>query len=100
MSYNNKIEQTVCERKGFRLIYSPGIGYSVSGAQGFKGEIIVHVSYKDNENPTPEELEYRLFLYSKGTFVTGTPQATKMARTLVDASEALIVFEKYLNNKE
>ena len=88
----------VTEHKGFKLEHRPGIGYFVWHPGSFKGDIIVEADYKDQRNPDPAELKYSVFITLPSTVIYTAREAEKLSKNIVDAHEAVEVFERFLNN--
>lgn len=88
----------VTEHKGFKLEHRPGIGYFVWHPGSFNGDIIVEADYKDQRNPDPAELKYSVFITLPSTVICTARQAEKLSKNIVDAHEAVEVFERFLNN--
>ena len=88
----------VAEHKGFKLEHRPGIGYRVWHHGSFQGDIVVEADYKDKRNPNPEELKYKLFIALPSAVVFTSHEAEKIAKNVVEAQEAVEVFDRFLNN--
>ena len=88
----------VAEHKEFKLEHRPGIGYFVWNPGSFNGDIVVEADYKDSRNPDPTELKYSVFITLPSTVIYTAREAEKLSKNIVEAQEAVEVFEKYLNS--
>lgn len=88
----------VAEHKEFKLEHRPGIGYFVWHPGSFNGDIVVEADYKDSRNPDPTELKYSVFITVPSTVIYTAREAEKLSKNIVEAQEAVEVFEKYLNS--
>ena len=88
----------VAEHKEFKLEHRPGIGYFVWHPGSFNGDIVVEADYKDSRNPDPTELKYSVFITLPSTVIYTAREAEKLSKNIVEAQEAVEVFEKYLNS--
>lgn len=87
----------VTEHKGFKLEHRPGIGYFVWHPGSFNGDIVVEADYKDSRNPDPEDLKYSVFITLPSTVIYTSREAEKLSKNIVEAQEAIEVFDRFLN---